>query len=86
MPTTPRPSTAHVRITPEQYEALEPLFMALNQFKGGTVVAQVWPDGMRVAVLDKAASDAVAQALGGYRSLEPAHSLAESIAKQPAIN
>lgn len=61
---THRPAL-HIELTPEQSEALEPLFQALWQFKGGTVVAQVWTDGMRVAVLDKAASDAFAQALGG---------------------
>jgi hypothetical protein len=75
-----------VELTPEQSEQLAPVFDSLWQIKGGVVVAQVWPDGMRVTVLNKAAAEAFAEALGGWRSQEIVHSLAESMAKAKPLN
>lgn len=75
-----------VELTKEQSERLQPVFHALRQTSGGVVVAQVWPDGMSVTVLNKPAADAFAEALGGWRSKEFANSLAESMAKAKPLH
>ncbi|MFN3494535.1 MAG: hypothetical protein ACK40L_08520 [Hydrogenophaga sp.] len=75
-----------VELTESQHIQLLPVFESLRQVEGGVVVAQVWPDGMKVTVLNKAAADAFAEALGGWRSQEIVHSLAESMAKAKPLN
>jgi hypothetical protein len=68
--------TAIVEFSDEQTALVLPLINALQA--GETVVAQVWPDGMRVARLNKDESDAFSEAIGGYRSEVIFHSVADS--------